>query len=82
MLPFLKPKQVASIIIAKNKPNGGLEPLHEMQEHSAELMMAAEKLIRAVHAKDPTDVASCLMDAFYAIDSEPHFEGPHLEEGE
>lgn len=82
MLPFLKPKQVAGIIIAKHKASGGIEPIQEAGEHSAELMMAAEELIRALHAKDAKAVASCLMDAFHAADEAPHIEGPHLMEGE
>jgi hypothetical protein len=61
MLPFLQPKKLASIIMAKHKPEGGVEPMHEEGEASPEVMAIAEDLISAVHAKDANAVASALM---------------------
>ncbi len=54
MLPFLKPKQMASTIImnSKDERKDGSAPEH--------LVKLAEKLISAVHAKDSSEVAACL----------------------
>jgi len=42
------------------------------------LMACAEDLIKAIHAKDTSATASALRAAFELCDSEPHDEGPHL----
>jgi len=80
MLPFLQPKKAAAVMIAKRKPSGSIEPMHEEGEQDPGLMSAAEDLISAVHAKDAKGVADALKAAFEMADSEPHVEGPHIEE--
>lgn len=82
MLPFLKPKKITSIIIAKHKPEGGIEPMHEEDEEMPELVGAAESLISAVHSKDAKAVAEALKAAFEVCDAYPHQEGEHVEKGE
>jgi hypothetical protein len=62
MLPFLQPKNIASIISETRKKDGtkSVEPLG----HSEELIKIAEHLIASVHAKDAKAVAQSLDDAF------------------
>ena len=75
MLPFLQPKKMSSVIVAKMKPEGGVEP-EEATDSSLE--MAAEELIRAVHSKDASAVATALQAAFEVCDAMPHEEGEHV----
>lgn len=82
MLPFLAPKKIASVIMAKTKPEGGVEDERHEDEQDPGLMSAAEDLISAVHAKDAAAVAEALEAAFEILDSQPHEEGEHLEEEE
>jgi hypothetical protein len=63
MLPFLQPKKMAGMIIAKYKPEGKTEPGVEEGEMDHGLMAAAEELISAIHAKDATAVAKALESA-------------------
>ena len=81
MLPFLKPKAMSGVIIARKKADGGgIEPMHEEGEHEPGLMAAAEDLISAFHMKDAKAVADALVAAFHVADLMPHEEGPHEEE--
>lgn len=80
MLPFLAPKKMVSVIVAKRKPEGQVEDVHKEDESHPELMMAAEDLIRAVHSKDTQGVADALEHAFYICESYPHEEGSDMEE--
>ena len=81
MLPFLQPKHVASVIIAKRTPDGGQEPISEEGEHAPELMQCAEDLIKAVHAKDAKAVAAAMQGAFDHMESQELKEPEMLEEG-
>lgn len=69
-LPFLMHRKIATVILAKQKPDGTLEPKGEEGEHDPALMSAAEDLIRAVHAKDANAVAEALMAASEILDSD------------
>jgi hypothetical protein len=60
MLPFLKPKNIASTIISSYKPEGKLADEHEEGDMHPELMKHAESLISAVHAKDAKAVAEAM----------------------
>lgn len=60
MLPFLKPKQMASVIIAKTKKDGGVKDESREGEHSPELMKAAEDAIGGFHAKDAKAVVDAM----------------------
>lgn len=80
MLPFLKPKTVAGVIVSKRKPDGGQETSDETPGLDGGLQAAAQDLIDAVHAKDAERTASAIRAAFEILDAEPHVEGPHLSE--
>lgn len=60
MLPFLKPKNIASTIIASYSPEKGVRAEHEEGEQHPELMKHAESLISAIHAKDAKSVAEAM----------------------
>ena len=66
MLPFLKPRQTTTITIAKQKPDGSIEDNDESNEG---LNVAAEDLIKAVHAKDAVAVAAALKSAWEICES-------------
>lgn len=65
MLPFLKPKKMASVIMASRKPDGSAAPDKKEDEKAPESISAAESLISAVHSKDAEAVAKAL-DAYHA----------------
>lgn len=83
MLPFLKPKTIAGLIISKRKPDGGTEEKTSEGNEDAGLDSCSEALIRAIHAKDAKSVSSALKNAFEILndseDSEksPESESPH-----
>lgn len=60
-LPFLEPKKISSVIMAKTKPDGGVEP--DMDDPNAGLHSAAQDLLSAIEAKDVAGVASALSAA-------------------
>lgn len=70
MLPFLQPKKMAGIIMAKVKPEGGMEVQGEEGEMHPGYLAAAEALISAIHSKDATNVAKVLQEFFEMADSE------------
>jgi len=76
MLPFLTPKKAAGLIIARRKPDGGIEMVHEEQDDEASdgLGVAAKELVRAIHAGDIASVKESLRAAFQILESEPHEE--------
>ncbi len=79
MLPFLKQKPVAGIIIAKRKPDGQ----NELEgDDSAPLEACASDLIQAIHAKDAKAAAEAFKAAFEILEASPHEESPHLEDEE
>jgi hypothetical protein len=79
MLPYLKPRRVAGLIVAKTKPQGGIEDLHEAGSEDEAIIACAEDMIRAMHAKDAKSLASALKAAFEIVDALPHVEGEHIE---
>ncbi len=60
MVPFMKPKQIGSIIQMKHQSNGSNEVDKEEAGHDPGLLSVAEDLIQAIHAKDAVAVADCL----------------------
>lgn len=60
MLPFLRPKQIASVIMSKQTPDGHIEDQHKEDEQHPMLVKHAEDLVRAVHAKDSEAVAGAM----------------------
>lgn len=67
MLPFLKPKPVAGLIISTRKPDGGKE---EEQAPEDGVSACMDDFIRAVHAKDSQAAASAFKDAYDILDSQ------------
>ena len=77
MLPFLKEKKVAGLILSKRKPDGSVSEEHSDDDKDHGLEAAAEDLIRALSSKDISSVAAALRAAFQILDAEPHEEGEH-----
>lgn len=82
MLPFLEPKKMSSVIIAKR----GKTDLHQADESLAPesemdpgLHEAAQDILRAIDAKSSIDLAKAIKAAFEICDSYPHEEGEHTE---
>jgi hypothetical protein len=73
MLPFLKQKQQAGVIVNQRKPDS----IKEDSSEDYALESAAEDLIRAHNTKDIKAVAAALRAAFQILDAEPHEEGEH-----
>lgn len=69
-LPFLKPKQVAGVIIRKRDTDGSSteQPTESNDDHG--LKACAADLIRAVHAKDEDAVAMALRAAIDCVEAE------------
>ena len=82
ILPFLKPKKVAGLIIAKRKPDGSKQEMYEGGEENSGLEACAEDLMRALNSKDAKAVAEALKAAFEICDAAPHVEGEHINESE
>lgn len=78
MLAFLK----------KDKENGSAsssEPIKRSPDREVDydvLESAAQDLLDAFKKEDVRGIAIALRAAFELCDASPHFEGPHLEEGE
>lgn len=70
MLPFLKPKTAAGLIIERRKPDGASAAPERDDSSEQGLHQAAEELIRALNAKDAGSVASALRAAFQIMDAE------------
>ena len=82
MLPFMQKKPVAGLIVAQRKPDGTHEESHSEGNEDQGLEACAVDLIRAIHSKDSKAAAAAMRAAFEICDSEPHEEGPHLNESE
>lgn len=85
MLPFLEPKKMTSVIIARRgKPDLETAPEVDMSQDKMDPAMkaAAEDVMRAIEGKSVHDLARALQSAFEICDSMPHEEGPHFEEEE
>lgn len=70
-LPFLKPKQMAGVIISHRKPDGGKmeQPNESEGDHAMEA--AADDIMRAISSKDSKHLAHALRNAFSILQSEP-----------
>lgn len=85
MLPFMKRKNLATLILAqRGKSDVEIKP--EMKSPGDEidpgLIEAAEDILRAINEKSPIVLAHALHAAFQICDAMPHEEGEHLEESE
>lgn len=79
MLPFLAPKKMAVTIMAKTKPDGGIQNEHKEDDHHPELMAIAEGLIKAIHGKDANAVSDSFLKLFKHAEMMPHKEIEHEE---
>ena len=86
MLPFLQPKRITSIIVQRaNKSNlHDVKPEHEIEKDEEHLGLeaCAEDLLKAIDERSIMGIKKALKNAFEILDSEPHVEGPHIEEEE
>lgn len=68
MLPFLKPKKISSIIIARRGKDTASEMSNETEAPSSKvhegLKSAAEDVINAIESKSAIDLASALQSFF------------------
>lgn len=71
MLPFLKPKQAASVIMAKYSPDKPMEALPENEMHP-KLMEHAEQLVSAIHGKDARAAAEAIQAMQSHINGDKH----------
>ena len=78
MLPFMKHSKEASVSVApevvrrKSDDEGSSDYDH--------VEAAAEDLHNAIKSGNIKAIAEALRSAFYILDSEPHEEGPHIDE--
>lgn len=79
-LPFLKPRNLAPIIIAKGHAEGSpMDFSHEMGSHPEGYMKAIEELMKALHGDDAERAADAFKAAFQLCEVEPHEEIEHEE---
>lgn len=76
MLPFLKRTQEASASV----PVDTVKRESDEESEPDSLATAMEELHGALNSKDYSGAASIFRSAFELMDSEPHVEGPHIEE--
>lgn len=78
LLPFLKNKRKETgVIVQQRSPD---EPKDEMEGDDSGLHAAAQDILRAISDNDAEHLALAIRAAFEICDSQPHEEGPHLEE--
>jgi len=84
MLPFLAPRKMTSVIIARRGKNPDVEVNPEVEAPGSNmnpaLKMAAEDFLRAVDTRSPIDLAKAFKDAFMALETEPHEENAEMEQ--
>lgn len=77
-LPFLKPRKIATVIIAHRAQGGAIEASHEEGQPHPDLLRACENLISAVHMKDAHAVSEALRYAFECLDDDAPGESSDL----
>ena len=60
MLPFLKPKKIASVISARTMSNEGKQMPEDIKEHSSDFMACAHAMMSAISNKDAEALAEAL----------------------
>ena len=76
-----KKGNIALAILAKSHPQTSPPADEEAQGDDMGLDAASGDLITAVKSGDVAGVSEALKNAFSILDSQPHEEGPHEEEG-
>lgn len=79
MLPFLQPKKIGSVIIAKRNKDGKQTDMQHESEHAPELMEAAQHMVSGVHAKDATTVAEAMQKAHKHLNAHKEKDASHKE---
>lgn len=79
MLPFLKKKTEDGYSPALSIKTRTPDKTEENQEHAG-IHACAQDLMDAIHSGDVKGVADALKAAFEIADSQPHSEGPHINE--
>lgn len=79
-LPFLRKNNISGSIMT-TKVRSPDAPQSEEDQGNQGLQAAARDLITAIQAGDEKGVSQALESAFAILDSQPHEEGPHIEEG-
>lgn len=85
MLPFLEPKKISSVIIARRgKPDLETSPEVDMGEDKVDpgLKEAAEDMMRAFESKSVIDLAKALKSAYEICDSYPEDHDQDMSEEE
>lgn len=80
MLPYLKKRQVAALIVKNRHPNGNIDELDNSEPVEDGLEACAKDMISAYDAKDSRQLAQALRNAFELLESEPHEEVSHNNE--
>lgn len=77
----MKPRAQTGVIVNQRKPDGSKDEKGiDGDDHAMEAV--AEDMIRAFNSKDSKQLAKAIRAAFEIADSEPHYEGEHLNESE
>lgn len=72
MLPFLKKRMMASVIIKKDKD--GIDDGSSSMSEDEGLKQACSDILRSISAGDADQMASAFRAAFQICDSQPHEE--------
>lgn len=83
MLPILKKKYNAGLIVETRKPDADKPQDNKDDKGSrdAAIKSCADRLIQGIHNNDSNMVASAIRDAFDILESMPHEEGEHKSDG-
>lgn len=84
MLPFLEPKKMSSMVIARHGKSD-LEANPEIDHDDSidsDMKEAAADVMRAFESRSVIDLAKALHACFEIYDSMPHEEGPHEDDEE
>ena len=79
MLPFLEPKKMSSMVIARHGKSD-LDAHPEIDHDDSidpDMKEAAADVMRAFESKSVIDLAKALHSAFMIFDAMPHVEGEH-----
>ena len=82
MLPFLIPKKAVGVIVARRGKGDlhNVKPEQDLNTKHSHLIPHAEDLLQSIDERSVNGIAKALHNAFDQSESEPHHEGPHIEE--
>ena len=76
MLPFLKPKQMSSVIIAKRTASGSVSPERVEGEATPEMHTHADAMLTAISNKDSKALATAMEAAHACLSSKTDSQKP------